>query len=445
VVLVIYFLFILAPAQLSAQSLFNGILYRVSDSTALSFAAISLKEINQSTLTDANGVFHFNIPQSLKKITFNISAIGVKAEVEYQRTFDPVEKIYVDITPNSLDEFSIKGLSAMEVVEKAVASIPANYMDSSYFCYSFFRRYEKVNNVFTNLFEAQPVVMFRLKKSGKEIESTEGYAVKNARCSKIWPNITTDHADNASFLMHENPIYHLDHSALNPAKFSEYIFNFDTSAKTEDYVINYECKLFSSDTHGVMSYNTSTFRGESHEKGQLVIERGTFAIKKIHRTSLRYWDYYYPPFENPPNLLSWGYTKYLFYFVDGYLDADYVPYNGKWYLKKLARQYTNEFNLPLFESKEFTITNYYEWYADSVSRFITSDLINQFYPDLIVGLYDYDQNYWDKIDYPYTYNSKEAVMKDLLRSGPLYKQCLKECSSHNERFTEATKKGHYSQ
>ncbi len=426
-------IFLLAPQSLHAQYSFTGILFSIRDSAKLPYAAVNVPEINQSTLTDSNGKFSFNVPDKFKSITLNVSCIGLKTSILYTPTHYSPEKIYLDISPNQLNEFAFKGLSAREVVEKAVASIPLNYEDSSYFCYSYFRRYEKVNKVFQNFFEALPVVMFKISRGNKVLESTESFANLHARKSKIIPNMTTDHMDNAQELLKQNPIYHLDKSALLPGKFNSYNFSFDTSNKSDDYVINYECSRASSDTHGVMSYSLSTFGGESHEKGSFIIERGSFAIKKIKRTSLRYFDYDYPPFNYPPNILKFSYHKFLFFFIDGDLEAEYVPYNGKWYLKKIARQYTNQFKPVIFETTDFTITNIYEWYADSVSRFITPDYGNNFFPGLTWLKDEYDPKFWDNVVYPWHYDSKEAVFNHLSRRGPLDKQFQKECDYHNDK------------
>lgn len=431
---------LLAHQNLYAQFNFTGILYSIHDSTILPYAAINVPEIHQSALTDSEGRFSFKLSAKIKSITLNVSCIVLKTSILYTPTYNITEKIYLDIAPNQLNEFSFKGLSAREIVEKAVASIPQNYQDSSYFCYSYFRRYDKVNGVFQNFFEALPVVLFRIIKDIKSLEAKEAFAVIHARRSKVVPNMTTDHVDNPDALLKQNPIYHLEKSALNPGKFNSYVFNFDTTNKSDDYVINYECARASSDTHGIMGYTLSIFGGESHEKGTFIIERGTFAIKKIQRTALRYFEYDYPPYDFPPNLMSFGYHKYLYFFVDGYLDAEYVPYNGKWYLKKLARRYTNQFKPPIFETTDFTITNTYEWYADSVSRFIGAEYMNNFYPTLTLPKYEYNPRFWDNIVYPWHYDTKEAVFDHLQRKGTLDKQFQKECDYHNDKMDYYYKK-----
>ena len=169
-----------------AQSLFHGILLNKSDSTGIANAAIKLIETNIYALTGLNGAFNFTVPANLKELNFEISAIGLKAEINYKRTFAKIEKIYVNMVPDTLNEFVIGGLSAEEVVRKAIALIPANYADSSYFSYSSYRQYELVNGVFRNLVEAKPAVMFHLTKTKSAINSKESFAVNQFRRSKFF-------------------------------------------------------------------------------------------------------------------------------------------------------------------------------------------------------------------------------------------------------------------
>ena len=69
-------------------------------------------------LTNARGEFEFAVPDEKRQLTFDVIALGCKTTIHYQRNFANTEKIYVDITPLALKDFSIVGLSAEDVVKK---------------------------------------------------------------------------------------------------------------------------------------------------------------------------------------------------------------------------------------------------------------------------------------------------------------------------------------
>lgn len=418
--------FIGCPAGAQAQSFFKGVILNKLDSTVIPYAAVTAKESGSATLTDINGAFHFALPKNTKQITLSIAAIGSKTEVTFQAPFNKTELIYLDIYANPLNEVAIKALSAEEIVKIAVASIPQNYADSNYFDYSFYRRYQKLNGRFVNLYEAAHVVMFRLIKDKSRITANEAYAVNQLRRSEQNHNIMNVQEDNPADLLLENPVYHLQASSLNPDKFNDFIFNFDTTHKSKDYVITYYSNNFTSDHHGFGDYDLRDLKQEAYETGEMVIDRETYAIKKIHRKSLRHKDYHYKFLFPQNNRVLYRNHYYYFEFVDGDLEAVYAQHNGKWYLDKICRQYTNEFILGGFETKEYSINDNFEWQSDSVSRYTTGDFVNKFFPRMSTAIHNYDTSYWIRDNHPFYYSGKEAIYKDLLKDGPIDKQFYKE-------------------
>jgi hypothetical protein len=327
------------PTVMLAQNKFSGILINKLYSTVIPFAAVRVAEIDKAMLTDAKGAFMFDVPSNISNITLNISAIGCKTTVTYTRPFNKAEQVYIDLLPNALTDVAIKGLSAEDVVRKAVASIPANYADSSYFSYSLYRYYEQVNGKFINLIEAEPVVMFRLSKDSKEIKANEAFAVKQVRRSRLRPIINGEsNKEDLQWLMSENPVYHLSFSSLLPGKLNKYSFAFDTANKTNDYIITYTCMQSSSETHGA-PYVGDGFYGESWEKGRLIIDRNSFAIKQVLRSSFRNPQYMYPKYNNFV-LPDCKYTEEL---VDAQLEVNYEQVNDKWYVKSIYHRYANDY------------------------------------------------------------------------------------------------------
>ena len=413
---------LLLPPMLAAQNKFSGILINKLDSTIIPFAALRIPEIDKATLTDAKGAFTFDIPTEINKITLNISAIGCKTTVTYARPYNKAEQVYIDLLPNALNDVAIKGLSAEDVVRKAVASIPANYADSSYFSYSLYRYYEQVNGKFINLIEAEPVVMFRLSKDSKEISANEAFVIKNVRRSRLRPIINGEsNKEDLPMIMSENPVYHLSVGALAPHKLSNYSFSFDTGSHSADYVVNYICKDFSSDTHKMLTVIGSFF-GESWEKGKLIIDRGSFAIKQCQRTTIRYPEYTYP--RNNNFLLPD--RKYTAELVDAELEVNYEQVNSKWYVKSIYHRYANDYFTtgPMGGKKAYTINDAFEWESMALSKYTTKDVVDMFAAtDPFKKMnFAYDKHFWDEVAFPFHFYSKDSVYHDLERNGPIEEQ-----------------------
>lgn len=412
---------LICPA-IHAQTIFKGILFNDLDSSAIGYAAVGLRETGAGITTDDKGEFQFALPQNIKTVTLGISAIGVKTTVVFKYPFKNVERIYLHIAANALGGVEVKGLSAEEVVKIAVASIPDNYADSSYFDYSFYRRYQKVNGRYVNLFEAYPAVMFRLSKGKRRITSKEAFAVSKLRRTKFYSDISNVIEDNPVDLLVENPVYHIESGLLDPVRFTGYAFSFDTTKKSDDYLVRYVCNVSSTDKHGVPSYENRDLGGEAWDAGEITIDRTSFAIKRIHRKSRRHSGYHYKFFPPQNNIVTFSNRNYLFEFIDGDLDVTYAQRRGKWYLDRICRQYTDEFYLPVFETKEFTITDNFEWYSDSISRYTTDEYVNKFYPKMATAIHEYDTAAWLVNRFPFFFAPKADVYKDLERDGPLDKQ-----------------------
>ncbi|MCE9538123.1 MAG: hypothetical protein K8R85_02765, partial [Bacteroidetes bacterium] len=193
------------------QTSFRCILLDSKDSTAIQFAVVKLADINRNTLTNHNGEFSFQLPGNLKELHFEISALGIRDTIIFHPTFNGIENIYINKTQFNLNAVSVVGLSAKEIVLKAISLIPINYTDSSFASFSFFRHYEKVNGKFKNLIEAQTVVMFKVSTSNNQFTTKNAFAIQEMRRS----NFSFDFADlkygrdGFSTLLEQEPVYHL--------------------------------------------------------------------------------------------------------------------------------------------------------------------------------------------------------------------------------------------
>ncbi|MCX6233067.1 MAG: hypothetical protein NTZ33_16180 [Bacteroidetes bacterium] len=406
------FIFICQSLALFGQYSFKGILLCKQDSTPVQFAIVKSLDIGSFVQTNFEGEFHFQIPPNLKVLHFEISAIGFHDTITYRLTHKTAEKIYVNKQPLSLSIFTVKGLSAVETVRKAVDMIPANYLDSSFASFSFFRQYQKVNGEFKNLAEAQTVILFRLSASKKGISVSNGFYVEQMRRNNFKFDINDYYYEQNSIadLLDQDPVYNLLSGALNPNAFYFYTFNFDTSNKTDDYVITYSCREFTNDEHGVSNIRDLGWNNEGREEGRFVIDRNSFAFKKIERNSYRNLDYHYPLHNNCllPSM------KYFCEFTDGKLYTEYEEINGKWALKKICQSFTNDY-WGLTGLKEYSITDIYEWYSDSITHYIKSYLADKFYEKTSLPSCDYIYNKmkWNKSLPAFHYSTKNEVYHDL--------------------------------
>lgn len=395
-----------------SQINFKGLLINKNDSSKMAFASIKLIELQKYTSSNENGDFSFVLLEKLKVLHFEISSIGCHTTISIYPKYNKNEIIYVNQLPTMITEVVIEGLSAKSVVEKAISLIPVNYLDSSYASYAFYRQYQKVNNTFKNLIEAQHVVLFNLSSSNKHIISKEAFAVTEMRKSLFIYDVKDYYGNCFNDLFNQNPIYHLEESSLNPKSFMDYSFSFDTLRLFDTYIVNYVCN-YSSDNHGIDNFSQVDFKGESREYGKIFIDKESFAIKRYERTSIGNKKYNYPKFNNfiRPSL------NYTVEFLEGHLIIEYATLHNKWYLKKILRDYTNEFYRTQTYSKEFTVTDAFEWYSDTPTRYIPKQLLDKFYftPQLSNIKYSYNSSKWLKPLPGFYLYDKEKVYKDLAR------------------------------
>lgn len=393
-----------------AQRSFTGHLINTIDSNAVPFAVIKLQETDNTVIADDKGYFSFIIPSKLKELTFTVSITGRKSVVTHKLNNADTQNVYTEVLPFLLQEAEIKGLSARDIVKKAVRSIPANYADSSYFAYSSYRQYQLVNDIFMNLVEASPVVMYKLKKKGDSIVSKEAFALRNIRRTETINNHMNVQRDNLCDLMECDPVYHNTASALALNHLGSYRFSFDSSSNKEEYVINYLSPKHTVETFGFLGIELDRlFRGFAYETGKLYIDRKTFAFRRIERQAFRNPGYSF--YQSQDNFILPA-KKYFFEFVGGTLIADYQQSNGKWFPAGLYRKYSTDFFYSGFGTKECTITDVFEWQADSLSLYVPRELLKSFYPRLIeYAAYNYNKAYWQEVAFPFYFFDEQAVMR----------------------------------
>ena len=93
---------------------------------------------------------------------------------------------------------------------------------------------------------------------------------------------------------------------------------------------------------------------------------------------------------------------------------------------KICREYTNEYYRTVTHTKEFTITEVNEWYADSVTHFLSQEFADKFFavPSLSSLPYLYEQGAWNNPP-PFYFYPKEKVYHDLEKQSSLESQFFK--------------------
>lgn len=385
----------------NAQNLFNGMLINRADNKPVPYAVVKLSATGHTEITDSIGHFSFSLPSVSDTVVLEIAALGFHSTIKHINTYSVLEKVYINKPVLSIKEVTIKGLSAKKVVEKALAEIPNLYANTAYACNSFYRQIHKENGRFVRLIELQSSTMFKIAAEKRRLTCTEAMATIAMRRSYDYEKNRLEHLDHYFDLLAENPILHPIGTVLNPAGIDAFIFRFDTVNTTKDWY--------------VIIYESQEFGKESISSGKLTINKNTFAICKLERFDRK---------NKRGDFRMVLSTDYISDFISGSFTAEYEEIDGKWYLKRLLREYTNQIYQRITGTKSSYITETFEWYAGIPTNKIAASLIDSYYntSKLYKGKYTYDKTMWATDLYPYIYFNKDEVYKGLSHTIPIEEQ-----------------------
>lgn len=401
------------------QGTVRGVVADVADSTVIGGALISVLPGAKRIVADEHGRFTLPREKTGSSITMVVSAIGVRDTITLSPSGDGLQWVLVRVGEQQLGDFVLHSMSAEEVARKAVSLIPVNYAATPYFCYSSYRQYQRMDSGYVNLVEARPVIMMNVSESKGRLLRSEAYANRIARRSYFVKEPWNAYELNATDLMSQDPVYHLEHGSLEPERFFHYTFSFDTvSGNDTNYVVHYRSGDYSSERHGIGNPG-NPFPGESWEEGSIVIDRHSFAIRKFTRTAGRHLGYHYPRNNNfilPDRL-------YYVEFIDAIFIAEYVQMGERWYPRKLLHRFTNDcFGSGKAMMPDVRMTCYYEWQADSFSRFTGSDYAARFYNEMYMWPEAYEPAYWQGDKQPYYFTDSTQIFTGLEKYGPVESQ-----------------------
>ncbi|MBX2905551.1 MAG: hypothetical protein KF744_05900 [Taibaiella sp.] len=370
-------------------------------------------------VANAEGRLTIPLAKHGSQIRLAVSCIGVRDTVSIVVAGNRLNWVLVSVSAQSLSDFVLHSLSAEEVVRKAVAMIPENYANTPYFCYSSYRQYQRMDSTYTNLVEGKPVVMMNISQAKGRLSRKEAYANRIARRTYFVKQPANAYDVNIADLFPEDPVYNLTEKSLEPGHFSGYTFSFDTLLGNDTfYVIKYRSPDFCSDRHGIGNPG-SPFPGEAWEEGRVIVDRRSFAIRRVTRNAHRYKSYNYPRYNNfllPDRL-------YYMEFVEGSFVAEYKQMGERWYTDKLLYKFTNDY----FGSGRqilpgVRITYFYEWQADSFSRYTGDDYASRFYKEMYMWPQTYEPSEWVVNRQPYILTDSAVLFNDLAKRGALEDQ-----------------------
>lgn len=406
------------------QTELRGTVLNAYNNTLVPGAFLETENPKAQLLTDSAGAFRLLVDAQTESLTIRVKALGV--DTSFEVFPQSVSLLELKVIPKGFDlkAATIRGLTARQVVQKAIAAIPQNYPDTTYVYYGLYRQYQQKDAAFQNLVEAQVAAAIQPLKRRSKLDAELLFAVLNSRRQGIQTTKIEDvdiREGLSEQLFEENPVYFLSNSSLAGRVFDVSQFRFDSSySGNDEYRIHYTCSL-SSEDHGFgQKFATSSVYAESYETGMLIIDREAFAFKRIQRKAHRLpgFDYYHMNNWVPVSRLL---TREL---INGQLDVQYVRLGEKWFLSQICHGYSNDyFSHPYNDYNRVQsgtrhagqLGEFFEWQTSTVSRNVPEELAKsftskpylQFLPDTASG-FSLSENH-----FPFLFFPEETVKTSL--------------------------------
>ncbi|MEM9987247.1 MAG: hypothetical protein AAF804_19300, partial [Bacteroidota bacterium] len=405
--------------EVYGQVFFQAKLVHQEDQRAMAFLTVRLQETGENTLSNEAGIVRFYLPQAKDTLHLQISGLGLREEITYRPTYRGTEVIQLEPRVAQLDEVLLEGLSARQVVAKAVAAIPDNYLSESHASHGFYRQYHRINGQYRNLIEAKTVVLHQRQAEEKSLKFDLAYALPMLRRSEMSYYVDASaYGEGMSFLMLHNFAYQLNSTTLHPSFYHLMDFSFDTITQAR-YVISYSCPSYTSEYHGVSNFEEVDLRGEGREYGRITIDRDSWAILRYERIARRNHDFDYPHANN----FVLPSRRYRLYFDSGYLLVEYGQSGEHWILKRILHRFSNDYVHVRRNRLAYTIEEFYEWHTDYLTKQVEAELVDSFvrHPNLSHLPYHYQPQAWQEIP-DFFFDLKEKIYADLSQESDLSEQ-----------------------
>ena len=409
---------LLSP-KVYGQVFFQAKLVHQEDGQAMAFLTVRLQETGEYTLSNEAGIVRFYLPEAKDSLHLYVSGLGLREKIIHLPSYKGTELIPVSPRAAQLDEVLLEGLSARQVVAKAVAAIPENYLSESHASRGFYRQYHRVNGQYRNLIEAQAVVLHQRKTEEKSLKFDLAYALPEIRRSEMSYYVDMSaYGEGMAFLMLHNFAYQLNSTILHPSFHNLVDFSFDTITQAR-YVISYSCPSYTSEYHGISNFEEVDLRGEGREYGHITIDRDSWAIVRYERMARRNHDYAYPKLNN----FVLPSRRYRLFFDSGYLLVEYGRSGDHWSLKRIMHRFSNDYIHVHRNRLEYAIEEFYEWHTDYLTMKVEEELIDSFvrHPNLSHLPYRYEPKAWQEIP-DFFFDLREKVYADLIQDSDLNEQ-----------------------
>lgn len=363
------------------QTELRGNVLNAYSNRPVSGALLEMQSPKMQLLTDSNGVFRRSIDTATESLVIRVKALGT--DTSFEVFPQSVSLLELRVVPKGVKPTTatIEGLTARQIVRKALQNIPQNYPDSSYVYYGFYRQYQQSGTQFQNLVEAQVAAAILPKRVKKGLEAQHFFAILRSGGQAMTSTKIQDvdiREGLSEQLFEENPVYFPSNGSFVGRLFDISQFRFDSTFSGNDaYCIEYISEL-SSEDHGFgQKFATSSAYLESYETGTLVIDPQTFAFKRISRKAYRLpgFDYYH--------MFNWvlpgaALSREL---VSGQLDIRYEQRGDKWFLSQISHGYFNDYySHQTFMRLHGRLGEFFEWQTASVSEDVPKALVSSFTP-----------------------------------------------------------------
>jgi hypothetical protein len=296
----------------------------------------------------------------------------------------------------------IEGMSAKQIVKKAIDKIPDNFAADTFYSKIFYRQYHKENNFYVRLIEASLFFKSTVEKNKNSLNGRERVRVIQLRRSNNYEMNKEEHGDHLFDLLSENPVYHSLGTVLNRKALNSFKFFPDTIENDSVYHIFYFSK---------------NSMDEKVQKGELLIDKRTFAILKFTKEE-RQNDNAVSKYDKASSV------PYCWEFQNGNVIAEYEYRDGKMFLASLNKTYTHELYDNKVHSKEYVVAENFELKVDS--DFYSQNILPGNFSavsNLYHLRYPYDRDYWNNYLTPgFVFENSKIVIRDLQRKETLEQQ-----------------------
>ncbi len=293
---------------------------------------------------------------------------------------------------------TIQGLSAKEIIHKAIKNLEQNFADTNLLLQSFYRQYHKEDDHYVRLIEAIVITEEQPYINNINFSKSEKQFLKALRRSDVMEINKAQHGDHLMDLLNENPFKFPTGSVLNLRGIDYFNFHFAESNSLDEIVIEFTAKVSSAD---------------QIQNGLIYIDEKTFVINRMIIET----------FPNPnsktKHFAAQG-ESYLWKFRNGRYEISFRQLNGQPVFDRITKSYTHY----LIDAKVHSLAHIVEENFELQSVKIIGNDSTPFHFSSTSNLYSQNYFYHDSvwINFPLL---PVLIKADLEKSIPLKEQFIR--------------------